>query len=436
MPPDILEFLKGFLKALAPYLVPVWEIIKSWWWLALPFLFWRRFLFLWLWRRQELWSATQKMVLLEIRIPKEILKPIRAMEQVFAGIHSLHDVVVWREKWIEGQYQMSVSLEIASIGGEVHFFIRTPASFRAVLEANIYSQYPDVEITEAEDYTRKVPRDIPNKNWDLFGFDMINTKPNPYPIRTYTHFETEKEALEEKRIDPLANLIEGMAGLKPGEQLWVQIIAKPIRDEVPWTEEGKEIIDELTKRDKKDKNKFNFFKEALDMFISGEPPEKKDDEKESYPLEMKLTPGERDLVKSIEEKIHKFGYVCTVRFIYLGEKGVFFKGKARIPFAFFKEISYENLGGLKPWKVTATKVKTVFTWFWDKRREFVRKRNLYERYSRRFPPLFPKSGGTYILNSEELATLFHFPGKPSAPAPAFSRIESKRGEAPPGLPVE
>jgi hypothetical protein len=434
---EIFEIFRFFsIKNLSPYLLLLWDIFKHWWWLPLPFILWQRFVFLWLWWKQELWTATQKQVLLEVKIPKEILKPIRAMEQVFAGIHSLHDVLVWKEKWIEGQFQLSISLEIVSIGGEVHFYIRTPASFRNVLEANVYSQYPNVEITEAEDYTRKVPQDIPNKNWDLFGFDMIATKEDPYPIRTYINFETEKEALEEKRIDPLAGLIEGMAALKPGEQLWVQVIAKPIREEVPWVKRGREIVDEITHRSEKETKRPPLLKDALDILVTGEPPKEEEEEEEIMPPEMKLTPGERELVRAIEEKITKFGFSCTVRFIYLGEKEVFFKPKARIPFGFFKEVSYENLGGLKPWKVTMTKSKTVFLWFWDKRREYLRKRKLFRHYIHRYPPLFPKPGGTFVLNTEEVATLYHFPGKAVAPAPAFSRIESKKGEAPPGLPTE
>ena len=41
-----------------------------------------------------------------------------------------------------------------------------------------------------------------------------------------------------------------------------------------------------------------------------------------------------------------------------------------------------------------------------------------------------------MLNTEELASLFHFPSKGSAPATSVSRIESKRGGFPAGLPVE
>ena len=74
----------------------------------------------------------------------------------------------------------------------------------------------------------------------------------------------------------------------------------------------------------------------------------------------------------------------------------------------------------------------------EKRRIFLRKRRLFFRYTKRMPPLFPRPSGigVFVLNTEELATIFHFPGRLVAPAPFVSRVESKRGEAPPGLPME
>ena len=107
-----------------------------------------------------------------------------------------------------------------------------------------------------------------------------------------------------------------------------------------------------------------------------------------------------------------------------------------MPFGFFKDISSENMGGLKPDKRTMTKSKSVLFWFLDKRRIYLRKRRLFKRYVKRVAPFWPRAGGTFVLNTEELATIFHFPGRIVVPAPAISRVEAKKGEAPPGLPVE
>jgi len=188
-----------------------------------------------------MWAAKKiKPILLEIRIPKEIVKPIRAMETVLMSIWQVfYQPPDWWEKWIDGQFQLSFALEIVSIDGDPHFYIRIPDRFRDPIETAIYAQYPEVEIVEAEDYAKKVPQDIPNKKWNMWGTDYKLIKEDAYPIKTYSEFETERETKEEKRIDPLAILLEAMAKIKKGEQLWVQIIAKPVTDaEKPWVTEA------------------------------------------------------------------------------------------------------------------------------------------------------------------------------------------------------
>ena len=183
-----------------------------------------------------MWLSKQKSIMLEIRIPKEILKPTRAMETVLNSMRqTIYAPPDWYEKWIDGQVQLSYAFEIVSIGGEPHFFVRTPADIRDSVEAALYSQYPDAEISEAPDYVKMVPQDIPNKDWDLWGADYRLLKPNAYPIKTYRDFETEHEAKEEKRVDPIAGLLESMAKIQPGEQLWIQIVAEPVSiQDDPW----------------------------------------------------------------------------------------------------------------------------------------------------------------------------------------------------------
>jgi len=207
------------------------DVIKNWWWVILPIILWRPFLFLWLWWRREKWWAHQRMILLEVKMPKEILKPLKAMDQVFSGLWgNLYDPPDWWEKWIEGKMLMSYSFEVVSLGGEVHFFIRAHGAIRNAVESTIYSEYPDAEISVADDYVKDVPADIPNKDWELWGSDYELIKEDVYPIKTYAKFfeERPETAKEEKRIDPYAPLLEGMAKIGPGEQLWIQIVASPI----------------------------------------------------------------------------------------------------------------------------------------------------------------------------------------------------------------
>ncbi len=370
---------------------------------------------------------------------------MRAMETVMLALRqSIYQPPDWWEKWVEGQMQLSYNFEIASIDGEPHFFVRIPDSMRNSVEAAIYSQYPGAEIYLADDYTKYVPNDIPNKNWDMWGADYVPLKKNPYPIKTYVDFETEREPKEEKRIDPLAGLLEAMAQIGPGEQLWVQFIATPITDEeVPWITEGKKIRDELSKRDILEERKKPLILEALDVIFSGTPPgEEKEESRELLPPEMKLTPGERDIVSAIEKKISKPGFRVSSRFIYMGRKDVFYKPKLRLVFGYFASYGTENLNYLVPWGKTLTKIHK--SWFLPlnlvrDRRLYLRKRKLFRRYKSRLYPVFPRKPvwpSSFVLNVEELASMYHFPGREVAPTPFIKRIETRKGEAPSGLPTE
>ena len=103
--PEILSLFEKAVSILSPFFVSAWEVIKIWWWLPIPFLLWKPFSFLYLWWRADCFFKDKKFVLFEIKIPKEILKPIRAMENVIDGLWQiLYDPPGnWWEKWIEGK---------------------------------------------------------------------------------------------------------------------------------------------------------------------------------------------------------------------------------------------------------------------------------------------------------------------------------------------
>jgi len=393
-------------------------------------------------------------------MPQDVLKPIRAMEQAFSAIWAnTFDPPDWWEKWFEGKTLLSVQLEMVSEGGDPHFYIRCHESRRNAIESSIYSQYPDAEISLVDDYTKRVPQNIPNKEWDLWGTDYILNKSDVYPILTYPKFFEESEATkEEKRIDPIVNLLEGMAQFKPGENLWVQIAFSPITDSKnpmegdEFLKRGRAVADKLAKRTEKAKSK-SILQEAADELFAGTPPGATEEKKEMFPAEMRMTPGEKDMVQGVENKIAKRMARTYIRFIYLAKRDVYFGGAKAIPFGFFNQFSTENLNQLRPYPRTLTKIKKYITFFkvpiptselFRARRTFIKKRRLFFRYINRFPPLFPKpsqhpkssESSVFLLNIEELATLFHFPGRAVAPSPTVPRVGAKRGGAPADLPFE
>ena len=85
-------------------------------------------------------------VLLEIKLPKEIHKTPLAMEIMINALYQSSGKIKWWDKYWKGKVKDWFSLEMASIGGQVKFFIRTGATYKNVIEAQLYAQYTDIEI--------------------------------------------------------------------------------------------------------------------------------------------------------------------------------------------------------------------------------------------------------------------------------------------------
>jgi len=409
----------------------------------LPIILWRPFLFMWRWWRQEKYIKGLDNILVELKMPGEVNRPFRAMEQVFAGWWMFYDPPDWYEKWWEGKFPVTLSIEIASIGGDIHFYLRFPRALRNLVEASIYSQYPEVEILDAEDYTKDVPQDVPNQIWDLWGTDYETIKPDFYPIKTYPKFfEESPAAKEEKRIDPLAALLEGLSKSGPGEQIWVQIRIKPVTNaENNYKDRAKAEVNRLINRPSTKPKRYPLIKEAADVLITGQPPsaEMKQEKEELFlPPEMKLTPGEREVVAAIENKVGKTMFECLARFIILGEREKWQKANLRNVLGYFANFNTENLNGLKPWPPSITKIHKHERLFLNillyDRKLYLRKRKLFKRYQSRLNYNFPRSGKSFILNTEELASMFHFVGRNAVPAPMIQRVEARKAEPPANLP--
>ena len=100
--------------------------------------------------------AQQEYVLLEIRIPRDTTKTPFAMETVFANMHIGSGETTWFKRYFQGGVRPWWSFEIVSLGGRLHFYIWTREGYRRLVESFFYGQYPDIEIIEAEDYSRLV----------------------------------------------------------------------------------------------------------------------------------------------------------------------------------------------------------------------------------------------------------------------------------------
>ncbi len=434
-------------------------ILKNWWWFFLPIIlfFPAKFFYLW-WIRWEVWykGPKNKWILLEVKPPKEILKPFRAMEDIFSIVWGVYDSANWRERWCEGEMTEGpywISWEIASIGGKIHFFIRILEVWRDMVESTIYSQYPEAEISIVDDYTKNISQDVPNEEWNVYGEDFSSFRDDCYPIKTYPMFFEEKPEVikEEKRLDPMDSLLEALSRLTPDEQFWLQIVTDPVANEIPWLAKGRALADKLAKRPEPTKAK-PIAQEAAEILITGKQ-EEKEEKPEIIPPEFKLTPGEREILAAVENKIKKPGYKTWIRIIYLSKKGApRLGGNHKIGRSYFNQFMTEDLNLIVFYGPTRTKIH----WWLRERRLYLRKRKQFKNYIDRLPSTFPRtmSGeptwsfslpfnlpprgpgirGTIMLNTEELATIYHFPAKIITPALPY--VEAKKGGPPPSLPTE
>lgn len=383
----------------------------GWYWLppVLAFLLWDFY------RRYTLFQAlfSQEWVTLEVKLPREILKSPLAMEVVLGAFHQTRDATWWTQI-TTGFRRAWFSLELVSIGGEIHFFIRTPSFFRKLVESNIYSQYPNVEIYEVADYVYSADYTGPESTYDMWGGEFILTKDDPYPIKTYVDYGLDKDPKEEFKNDPITPVIEFLGSIPPGHQIWIQILIQAAKKRYQkkdgtmgdWKDQGEAIINKLMKRDEKPKE--GEFK---------------------FPT---LSATEKDATEAIARAINKLGFDCGIRTIYIAKKDEFKPINFVGIIALFKQFSFAGLNGFKPNNTTSVD----YPWQDPFGTRVARmKRRILRAYRHRgyFYPPFAKSK-PFVLNTEELATIYHFPGGVSE-TPTFSRIESRRGEPPSNLPL-
>ena len=374
---------------------------------------------------QVTWFKSLSWTMLEIIPPKDLEKGPQPMESIYQGLVGVVVAFNVFEEFLKGALTDVFSFELVGIGGEVHFYIRTQTKFRNLIEAQVYAQYPDAQVVEVEDYTNSFPKVVPNKNWDLWGSDLELVMPDPYPIRTYDKFE---ESITGTMIDPIGAFVEIMGTLPPGQNIWLQIVTRPLPEK--WREDEMKLVQKLAYRVSKGKRGFR--EDILDvlanLFKSMSSPVEfaKAEKKDEQPLEFRLTPGEKDQLKAVEDNLGKNAFKIKMRVLYLGRKEGFDKSYVSAFFGAMRQFNDLNLNSLKPCNESKTYASFVAV---DARLQ-MRKRRIYKRYKER-----DMTGKKFVFSTSELATVWHFPDM-GIKTPALTRVESKKGSAPANLPVQ
>lgn len=388
-------------------------------------------------------------VLLEIVPPREVERNPKAMELFITNALYHFSYKGGKEEYWQGAVWFWFSLEIASIDGQVHFYIRTPTRIRSLIETQMYAQFPQAQVKAVEDYTLAVDEITPESDWNGWGCEFKLLKPEAYPIRTYLDYGLEEDPKEEYKIDPISPLIELFGSIQKGEQMWMQIVITPskktYRTKGTW----------FGKHDWVDESRAQTLK-ILDPYtrIFAPSVEGASPTKGVYaPVYLTAT------LERISQKRDKLGFDSGVRIMYIAKKEIFPPGRrtnnSRNIRLIFRQYTNPSANGFDRFNSTqgdayggiiTITTKTVMMlanrmlnhyrerlFFHEPLRyRIFNKHYLHWPLSLLFHAYFHSQ--TFVLNAEELATLWHFPGQ-IMKVPSLERIESKEASPPPNLPT-
>lgn len=364
----------------------------------------------------------------EIKLPKETFKSPQAMELFLHALHNTSDGSKLKQFW-NGETRPWYSLELASIEGQVKFYIWSEDGRKIGLMSALYAQFPGIEVHEVEDYTKGTHYDPKTMKVWAAEFKFTN-KNHAYPIKTYVDYGLDKDPKEEFKVDPLVPGLEFLASVGANQQVWIQLIVRAHKDEQrkkgawpwekkidAWKDAAEKEINEIMLRDPKTK-------------VSGER-----DELSGFVKSPTLNDAEKEKVEALSRSITKLPFDVGIRTLYIAKKESF-----DTPFgiggiiSFFKAFNTENLNGFKPNGEKWTPwLDAPYKDFKDIRRNrfSVMGIQAFKMRSYFYPPY---NDEPLVLNTEELATIYHFPGSVSS-TPGLTRVASKKGEAPANLPI-
>ncbi|MDD4351917.1 MAG: type IV secretory system conjugative DNA transfer family protein [Candidatus Gracilibacteria bacterium] len=347
------------------------------------------------------------MVFLQINIPrkedqkeqekqrdteKEFKEVVAVAEQLFSGLHSLHHMSPFR--LLFGQEHLS--FEYVVLDKELYFFAVVPLQLAVFVEKQITSHYPDSYIERVDDYN------IFTDKAKVACAALKLSEHHHLAIKTYQNIES----------DPLNHISNTLGKLGEEEGAAIQITIKPIGK--GWSKRSKKETRKRLKGQKGGWNPLVFFGDILRALFQGTEEGGLDQKGEQE----RVSPGEEEVVKAIENKATKLAFETSIRIVTAAPE---------------KETAEAQLSNIaSAFSQFASMNQNSF-----KKRRFFSKNKLLKAYLFRYlRGLTNLSGSTMILNTEELASIFHLPNIKYNRAPNIHWQNFKIAPAPNNLPAD
>jgi len=300
------------------------------------------------------------------------------------------------------------SFEIACTDKKISFYVNCPKHMQQLVEKQVQAQYPHAFIEEVKGYNPF------QKGGSIEVMELELNKQSVYPYRTYKTMES----------DPLNSLTNAMSKLSENEGAVIQVILSPAG--TTWQGRPRHMALEIQQGKNPEMIErgqayriFIGFARALGQAMAGISrgdknfqPSHAHKDLSGYASPIQLTPMQNEIVKKLEEKASRPGYKANIRLVTSSTT----PGNA--------DIHMRNL--------TAAFLQynmPPFNGFHPKKRD---KNEVLKDYIFR---VFRDYGVRSILNTEELASVWHLP-TPYIETPNIKWLISKKAPPPVNLPKE
>lgn len=382
--PSVAAFVYEVIAFLAPLWLPLLLVTFGW--------------RVWLTFVRSQFVSSVPYSLIELKPGAETPKSAHAMELVYYALYHRSEVS-WFQEYILGHVHMPWSFELASNAGRIRFFVYLPDAHRAAVEARIRAEYPDIDIDDVRDYSRLVHFDPFSMRLAMREYALL--KPDPYPLRTYAESESAST------MSAFHRLLENVVQVNEHEHLFISLIVRPHQRE--WSSPFKNPTDLLH--------------EAAEIEIRKIVGAKGD---------MRgLSKNIQALVHAIESGLNKPSFDCGIRALYVADRRHYDESRASALndlFDPFGDAELNAFGAYDPRERVGWPLTEVFAVAPVLAMNYCL--NLYRRRAYFAPPYY---GKVFVLNTEELATIFHIPHIQRASA--LAKMRGVTLEPPDNLPV-
>lgn len=286
--------------------------------------------------------------------------------------------------------QRHLSFEIVAQGGLIHYYAVVPSVLVDIVRQAIAAAYPSARLEEVTE--RNIFSQV-GKMSGTIGGEFTLKKDFVYPIATY----------QESKRDASRALLNALSAASRDDGVAIQLMVRPARE--GWTKNSIAAAEKITKDKGKKKAGFGGLivpKELMEALWR--PPEVG----EPKPEDKQLTSLEQATVEAIEEKTRYPAYEVLVRVVVSSNTAGHSQALLKNIVAAFALFDSPSFNGFK-FAVT----KNI--------------EDLVTAYIFRF---FPQTITQNVLNSVELATIFHLPNQSTIPSSQVQRQMSKQVDGP------